>query len=155
MPNVECKICGKSFYAKPRHLKIGWGKYCSKVCQNESQRTGIFISCKNCGKKAWRMQNQLKRSQSKDYFCNKSCQAVWRNKIYVAELHNNWVNGIRSYRNIIKRSKILQVCTDCGLIDKRVLIVHHIDHNRTNNSINNLMWLCRNCHYLIHEGKTF
>jgi len=31
------------------------------------------------------------------------------------------------------------------------LIVHHIDKNRNNNGIENLIWLCQNCHYLVHH----
>ncbi|MBL8031006.1 MAG: HNH endonuclease [Candidatus Doudnabacteria bacterium] len=55
----------------------------------------------------------------------------------------------------MKRHKMEPVCVTCKITDTRVLIVHHLDHDRTNNTISNLRWLCRNCHYLIHEGKTF
>ncbi|MHA1267983.1 MAG: HNH endonuclease [Candidatus Helarchaeota archaeon] len=40
----------------------------------------------------------------------------------------------------------------CGIVDDRVLAVHHIDSNRRNNSPGNLTWLRRNCHYLVHFG---
>lgn len=155
MPYVECKICKKSFYAKPRHLKIGWGKYCSKQCQNESQKTGQFLPCKICASIVWRSQKEIRKSVYKNFFCSKSCQTVWRNKTYIEERHSGWINGKSTYRNIIKRRNINQICSNCSLTDVRVLIVHHIDRNRTNNKVSNLIWLCRNCHYLIHEGKTF
>ena len=155
MPNVTCKICEKKFYTKPFHFNKGWGKYCSKQCQNEGQKTGQFVKCKICSTKVWRMQRSIEHSTSKNFFCGKSCQAIWRNQTYMSEKHSGWINGIRTYRNIIRRSGVIEVCTKCGYKNTKVLIVHHIDHNRSNNSLNNLMWLCRNCHYLIHEGKTF
>jgi predicted HNH restriction endonuclease len=31
--------------------------------------------------------------------------------------------------------------------------VHHIDKDRTNNTLKNLAWLCHNCHYLVHHDK--
>lgn len=155
MPHLNCKICGADFYAKPRHLKCGWGKYCSKPCQYKAQFTGETVFCANCNKKVYRMKKDLCRSKSKNFFCNKSCLAIWKNKhIISGERHVNWKYGRNAYRNIMIRSHIPQICKRCGLNDKRVLIVHHIDLNRNNNIIQNLKWLCRNCHYLEHEGKT-
>lgn len=38
-------------------------------------------------------------------------------------------------------------CAACGYNeDERILEVHHIDENRTNNKIDNLVILCPNCH---------
>jgi hypothetical protein len=131
------------------------GKYCSNACQYIGQIRGNFIPCCICSKEIWKTPAQIKHSQSKKFFCSKSCQTLWRNQLYIGERHSNWVNDMHAYQSIIRRSGILERCNHCRLTDKRVLIVHHIDRNRTNNNVNNLMWLCRNCHYLIHEGKTF
>jgi hypothetical protein len=49
------------------------------------------------------------------------------------------------------RSGRPQVCERCGLTDERLLTVHHLDEDRTNNRLDNLSWLCPNCHYLIHH----
>jgi hypothetical protein len=155
MPNVECKICKNAFYIKPSHLARGWGKYCSKACQSKGQLTGKYVLCAICSKEIWKMQKELRHSKSKNYFCSKSCQTTWRNSVYVGTKHPGWINGINAYRKIMTRNNIPAICTHCEITDVRVLIVHHIDHNRTNNALSNLMWLCRNCHYLIHEGKTF
>lgn len=50
-------------------------------------------------------------------------------------------------------SKTPLACKKCGSTDSRTLAVHHKDKNRKNNSISNLMWLCHNCHYLVHHYK--
>ncbi len=81
---------------------------------------------------------------------------MWKNKnIFYGESHGNWNGGESSYREIMFRNNIPLKCSDCGLKEKRVLLVHHKDKNRKNNKIENLRWLCRNCHYLAHNGKTF
>ena len=155
MPHLNCKICQTQFYAKPRHIQLGWGKYCSKPCQHKAQYTGETVNCANCNKKVYRAQRDLRRSKSKNFFCNKSCLAIWKNKhILFGENHVNWKHGKNAYRNIMIRNRIMQICKGCGLNDKRVLIVHHVDRNRNHNELRNLKWLCRNCHYLEHEGKT-
>ncbi|MBI1863746.1 HNH endonuclease [Candidatus Woesebacteria bacterium] len=47
------------------------------------------------------------------------------------------------------------ICVVCGLEDERILNVHHIDRNRQNNKLSNLVWVCMNCHYLIHHDIEF
>ena len=81
IPNAKCRICGKEFYIKPYFLKHSWGKYCSRKCQNESQKTGEYVVCAYCGEKVYRTPVELNReSKTKTYFCNKSCQCAWKNK---------------------------------------------------------------------------
>ena len=43
------------------------------------------------------------------------------------------------------------MCNFCRVSDARILAVHHIDGNRENNKLENLAWLCHNCHYLVHH----
>lgn len=155
MPYLPCKICKNKFYAKPRHIKIGWGKYCSTKCQYEGQHNGKFFQCGTCNKKVYRTPKAIKNSRSGRFFCNKSCFAIWKNAhLFFGEDHVNWKHGKHAYHNVMKRNNRPPICTDCGIKDKRVLIVHHIDRNRLNNKIDNLKWLCRNCHYIEHKGKT-
>jgi hypothetical protein len=51
------------------------------------------------------------------------------------------------------RSKTVQKCRLCGISDIRVLTAHHKDENREHNELNNLEWVCFNCHFLIHKYK--
>lgn len=153
MPTVRCRICDKEFYIKPSHQKYGWGKYCSRDCVFKSQLNGKFLECSICGKKIYRSLKLIKRSKSGKHFCSKSCQTLWRNQVYVGENSANWKNGEKAYRNILKRSGREQICQLCETKDERIVIVHHKDHNRKNNKIENLAWLCMNCHYLVHHDK--
>ncbi|OGJ04425.1 hypothetical protein A3F97_02960 [Candidatus Nomurabacteria bacterium RIFCSPLOWO2_12_FULL_41_10] len=153
MPLVrKCKVCKKEFKTKPYWVKIGGGKYCSKWCHYQGLKTGKTIVCFICKKEAYKSIKNLGRSKSKKYFCSKSCQAIWRNSIvYIGENHPNWRGGESTYKNILLRTKILPICSKCRTKDKRVLAVHHLDRNRKNNKVENLIWLCHNCHHLIHH----
>jgi len=152
MPIVDCKVCSKKFYAKPFILKKGFGKFCSAACQHIGKRNGKIVECSICKKKVYKPLRALLRSKSKKYFCGKSCQTIWRNTIaFIGPKHANWKGGESAYRDILIRSKIPQTCKKCETKDKRILAAHHVDKNKKNNSIENLIWLCHNCHYLIHH----
>jgi hypothetical protein len=157
---THCKICKLEFYSKPSHIKKGWGIYCSIRCKSigtciKRQKVTCFI----CKKSILRTALQIKHSKSGKFFCNKSCQTKWRNKEFSGQKHLSWKDGKSMYRKILRKSSIPLVCTLCGEKDKRVLAVHHIDKNRKNSEIKNLVWLCHNCHSLVHydrvEGQMF
>ncbi len=153
MPYIACTICSKEFYIKPSHQRKGWGKYCSVSCRSKSQFKGRLVSCFICGKKVYRSPKALAHSKSNKYFCTKSCQTLWRNQEYVNEKNYNWKNGEHAYRNILKRAGKNPICFICKITDERVLVAHHKNHVRTDNQASNLVWLCRNCHYLVHQDK--
>ncbi len=84
-----CNTCENKFYAKPSHVKRGWGKYCSRKCHHQGMRVGKIVQCFTCNKDIHRNSNRIKRSKSKKYFCSKSCQTKWRNVQYVGSKHND------------------------------------------------------------------
>ena len=153
MPLNKCEICAKSFYAKPSHIKIGWGRFCSSKCQYRSYKTGKYVVCHTCGVEVYKRLTSLAHSKSKKYFCSKSCQTKWRNRQYMGDKHLQWKEGKSVYRNILVRNGLKPRCLLCKLKDKRILAVHQIDHDRSNNKIENLSWLCHNCHHLVHHDK--
>jgi hypothetical protein len=154
MPKVNCKICSYEFYVKPSHVKLGHGVYCSRACKVFSQRKGKYVNCAICNALTWKQPKAILHSKSQKFFCDKHCQAVWRNKVFSGPLHSKWKGGENIYRKVMTRNNPTPCCTSCGIVNIKVLVVHHIDRNRQNNNMSNLVWLCRNCHYLVHEGKT-
>lgn len=153
MPSVLCKICLNKFYVKPFHQNKGWGIYCSKTCQSKGQRTGQIHECYICKKPTYKNLNTVIKSETGKFFCSKSCQTVWRNTNYSGNNHSNWKGGKASYRKILSRADVEEICAKCKNQDKRILAVHHKDKNRDNNLVSNLVWLCHNCHYLVHHHK--
>lgn len=153
MPILSCKNCFRDFYRKPSYIKLGYGAYCSSKCQYARAKNGQMVRCFICEKEIYRSKAKLEHSKSKKYFCDKSCQTKWRNSVFVGEKHKNWKygKGIK-YRSILRNAGFLEICARCSFEDKRVLAVHHIDQNKKNNKVENLVWLCHNCHHEIHYG---
>lgn len=160
MPDVksvprDCLICQKRFHCKPSHIRYGWGKYCSLQCRHVSQRKGRYVNCYWCKKEIWRMPQALRRSKSGLLFCGRACSMSWKNsELRAWSNHPLWNGGETAYRRMMEKRTKDKVCAHCKLTDERILIDHHKDRNRKHNDPANLIWLCRNCHYLEHEGKT-
>jgi hypothetical protein len=153
MPNIPCARCSKIFYAKPYFIRRGHARFCSAACHHQSNRTGDMVSCYICKKKIYRTKYKQKRSESKKFFCSKSCQFKWRNVEFSGDKSANWKEGRYVYRLLLLKHSVPKACVLCGLDDLRVLAAHHIDENRQNNKVENLAWLCHNCHYLVHHDK--
>lgn len=147
----SCEICGKPLFVKEFHAKKGWGKYCSIKCHAKGQKRGKWVECDYCGKSIYRTPKDFRRSKNRRFFCSVSCHCAWENKNVRCGVNApNWVAGQSVYRQLLKRYGKLQECVRCGIKDKRVLVVHHRDSNRKNNKPENLEWLCRNCHCIVH-----
>ncbi len=152
MPIVKhCEVCKKVFKTKAFYIRKGQGRFCSSECQYKAARKGKEVSCAMCSTVIYRKPRLLKKSASGKYFCSKSCQTIWRNGEFIGSKHANWKDGLYAYRSVLTRHKIPQICNMCSTRDSRVLAVHHIDQNRKNNKVDNLAWLCHNCHHLVHH----
>ena len=149
----KCKICNKEFYPKTFHVKNGWGIFCSSKCHYLSMRNGKIVRCDQCGAETYKNKTKLTSSKSGKFFCSKSCQTKWRNKFFSGCKSKKWISGESTYRKVMMNSGKKKICNRCGSADERVLAVHHMDHDRKNYDIKNLIWLCRNCHFLIHCDK--
>ena len=147
---VTCRFCKKKFQAKPSWIAYGNAKFCSRECQHRAYRKGKTVNCFICGKAVYKALRSLKRTSK--YFCSKSCQTRWRNTFFSGPKHANWKGGNSiAYRGLLIKQNIPKICHLCKTSDFRVLAVHHRDENRKNNDVKNLMWLCHNCHFLIHH----
>lgn len=155
MPIVKCLVCSERFYTKPNWIKIGRGKYCSVFCAGKSRRKGRNTKCALCTREVYKSLKSIKSSKSGKLFCGKRCSIQWHNSYYVQERHSNWKFGEFSYKRNVIRNKIKAYCRLCNITDKRILLIHHLDENRKNNKLDNLTWLCYNCHFLVHRYKGY
>ncbi len=101
----------------------------------------IEAICNNCGKDFEKPQSYFK-NKSGLYYCSKSCAVTKNNCLRLGERHPNWKGGFRSYRRFGLKNK----CESCGEGKYWLLLVHHKDKDRNNNSLENLITLCYNCH---------
>lgn len=76
--NTSCCVCGKEFYKIPARIKRSIKHYCSKVCHNKGQHTGIALQCSNCQKDIYRTKSQYLRFEN--HFCSSSCSASFNNR---------------------------------------------------------------------------
>jgi HD superfamily phosphodiesterase len=69
----------------------------------------------------------------------------------IGEKNWSWKGGISQnyYKRLIQREDLTQKCQICG--SKRFILIHHKDKNRKNNSLKNLIIVCRSCHAKIHK----
>lgn len=147
-----CVMCKKKFLRKLSQVLLGGGNYCSNICRYAGRKNGKTVLCVSCGNEIYRPHKQLNGSKSGKHFCTKKCQLSWISKEHNG--HPNWKGGKFSYRDILLKTKgVKNECLLCREGDVRMLAVHHIDKNRLNNNLSNLVWLCHNCHFLVHFYK--
>jgi len=87
---------------------------------------------------------------------NKGKSMVHGGTFKKGEKHFNWQGGISKYpsefskklKHLI-RKRDAYTCKECGYTQKQLnysLSVHHIDYDKNNNELSNLISLCRSCH---------
>ena len=126
-----CATCGKEY--RVNHLSTR-KQYCSLACIERSP-------CQLCGTV---ITGRAKFQSGERRFCSRQCAAVVNHTLQAKK--NYLVIGFAS--TIAKTGSL--ACERCKEADPRALVVHHIDRNRSNNSRENLITLCANCHFREH-----
>jgi 5-methylcytosine-specific restriction endonuclease McrA len=122
-----CKNCGNEFLTDKTHT---YQKYCGWRCR------GDYFKKNNPEK----VKIYKKRERIKNFQNYQKINAIYKDRTRFG--------GNR--RKIMERD--LFSCLNCGSRYPYFnLIVHHIDENKTNNKLDNLVTLCRACHALIHH----
>lgn len=159
---IECVHCGKLFYTKKG--KVGTRKYCSMKCckddlkirykgsGNPSYKGSVKFKCIVCGK-----EKEVYPSYEifhNAMFCSKPCKGKWMTKNIVGINHPNWLGGPRQYpvgwnekyKEVI-RTRDKRTCKVCGIPENgHKHHVHHIDYERENLDVKNLVTVCLSCH---------
>jgi len=151
---LECKVCRKKYKVK-RH-RIGKSSYCSYSCANKGYINKREYTCLQCGKVFKHYPSESERK-----FCNKDCKykyltggnnPAWKSGATFVEYPRGWNDGLKE----LVRNKFGYKCYLCGVPQQecfRKLDVHHIDENKHNLEINNLVPLCPHCHGIV-SNKT-
>ena len=150
---VECPVCGAMFY-KRRSEQL----YCSKKCSGEAHKKRILIQCDFCGKEFERNECHIQEHN----FCSRSCLNEWHKDNRIGNSSPRWGGGVhiqdgylflRQDDGSYKAEHRIIMEKELGRELNSDEIVHHIDENKKNNSIDNLVVLTRAEHAKIHHTK--
>ena len=159
--DIKCLVHNNTFKIKYENIRhAGKAYYPCLICQQEQKqirlsKTRHELICAYCGKTFTRTKAALLNSRSGLYFCCRECKDLSQ-RLSSGEAFND----IRpdhygvgaNYRDIAFRT-YEHKCACCGWDeDIRILEVHHIDSNRENNNVENLVILCAICHRKITLG---
>jgi len=119
---------------------------CPKCIQENHAKTKVTICCDFCGKQFVKRRSKLVEFN----FCSRSCktnaQRLDSGDKFTSLRPDHYKNGKSAYR-VKALAAYDNVCEICGWCeDPDVLEVHHIDENRANNNLDNLIILCPTCH---------
>lgn len=132
--SVQCNKCGYIWDIAPTSILYNKDKgYKFSGCPECRYAT---YECEYCHKKFKRLISAANTIN----FCSKECGNKYKNLLSI-----DTQNGVAYRRNAFLHYE--HKCAICGWNkDERVLEVHHIDENRDNNNIDNLIILCPTCH---------
>ena len=156
MVKVNCAKCGKEFEVELKKYnaskKENSSFYCSKECY--SHIGSQLCKCANCGKEVWRANSQIARSKTGNIYCSRSCATAKNNTLFKSGENNPNYKGTNYRKKAFDNYE--HKCHICGWNeDEDVLEVHHIDEDRDNNELENLLILCPICHkkLTLHKCK--
>lgn len=150
--NAQCHWCGKQFHRPPSELERSnvINAYCSRECYERARqervaakrRSGVDrsgaheVKCAQCGTPIYLRPSQLRNTQHQ--FCSQECKRQFQ-----------ITTGTHVPREYLKRQ--YTQCQICALESPDILVIHHKDGNRENNTLENLLVVCPNCHARIHK----
>ena len=165
---LKCRKHNYEFETKWDNVKRSTrAHYVCPICIQENREkkkiennTNIEVECAYCHKKFLKLKSRLKNSKSGLYFCCREhkdlAQKLDSGKkfdILRPEHYGKLSDSSYNYREKAFR-EYEHKCAICNYNEEpKILQVHHIDENRQNNSIDNLIILCPNCHAKITYGN--
>lgn len=149
---ATCKHCGKTFWQYKSNCN-GNPQYCSPKCYHTASRKETFGTCEWCGKTY-----KKKFANDPHRFCSYECYVEYRrDKRKTNVFDGGYVNG-HGYRVLCFDGK--EVPEHKYLMEQQLgrklgkdECVHHIDGNRLNNDMSNLVVLSRGEHSRLHRLK--
>ena len=162
---IKCNYCSKEYLIYPCRLKKGnRHNYCSYKCMGLATKGR---ECKEETRKKLRLhmkglwKEKILKSKKAWNKGTKGIMRAWNKGLIgykAGKEHYNWRGGKSfepyglEFNNKLKlkiRKRDNFKCRECNWAEKKLgykLDVHHIDYNKQNNDLNNLISLCRSCH---------
>ena len=143
----KCTVCNSLFIKQKRQLNVHGT--CSLQCTSVAKGSTLVCKCDHCGNEFFKPKSKVEASKSGKVFCCRECKDIAQT--YMIDIQPEHYGTGSDYRT--KALKYYKpICSRCGYNNIAALEVHHIDSDRNNNELSNLMVLCANCHTLTHKG---
>lgn len=151
---IRCHIHNCTFDVDKAHMLYKFDKISSDVilncpeCQHlKAVSNKVKVTCEYCGKVLYRYRSWDKQNKTSFAFCcvehKNLMQRIGSSRPGLLPDH---YGKSKDYRKLAFAS-YEHCCAVCRYSEcEDILEVHHIDEDRTNNSIDNLVILCPNCH---------
>ena len=154
--HIQCLNCGVDHTVEQKEINRGYGKFCSLTCSSRYSAKNKSapqpnVRCAWCSKSFYRSPSKIKRTKNNLHFCSVNCHnKAARLNGGLPEIWPEHYGTGNDYRKIAF-DNLSHKCNRCEY-DKhiKILEVHHIDEDRTNNMLSNLEILCPNCHTVEH-----
>lgn len=143
-PNVTCDLCGAGMYRRPNLLMKNAGKFCSRPCRN---RAHPLPDGRNFPPPKFGAANP-----------------AWKGGVTIFKKKGNY-KGVRYIRapdwmrpmarkdGYIMEHRMV-MAEWCGFLLTRTEVVHHVNHNPTQNSRTNMeLWPDNRSHKLAEHGR--
>lgn len=147
--------CGVLFDAPEKEVRRGNGKFCSLSCASKVNGRKRYenrpkFTCAFCSIEFFRKKTLPKHGL---VFCSRAHKDAAQRLGGIQEIqppHYGTGGAAASYRATAFRVYPPR-CNRCGYdTHVKILVVHHRDRDRTNNTSENLEILCPNCHAIEH-----
>ena len=147
---LQCAYCGARFLKPLRFCKEDKLSFCSKTCASMYRRKRVTVSCALCGKTKDIQESKYIASKNKIFFCSRKCKDKGQKleSGLTDILPNHYGTGHSTYRARCF-SRHQHKCCICG--ESLMVQVHHLDHDRNNSNITNLVPLCPTHHAYMHS----
>lgn len=164
---ITCVECGTqkeiSIHEQVRNSTKFCSLRCSAICNGRKRSNALKTpncKCAYCEKPIYKSPTKLAQSKHNLHFCCREHKDLAQRLNGITELHPpHYGNGKdhSRYRALAKQN-FEQKCARCNYnLHPEILQVHHKDRNRENNTIENLEYLCPNCHetehFLAKDGR--
>ena len=164
MIELKCDCCGKSILKKKSHITNK--NYCSRDCHNLSMQNGRIVNCSICGEEVYKSKGNIRTRN----FCSTRCRNLWlsENGHIMNPMgksaghkapHLTSLNKVRnplmciSKPNADNPHKENPRKTMSEYLGRQLLStedVHHVNGDRTDNRIQNLVVMEKKKHLRMH-----
>lgn len=138
--------------------RVPWNKGLTKddprVRKNIKRAKETIKKQYETGRKPWNSGLTKETDERVKINIEKRNKTMHEKNLWSLDKNPRWKGGKAIY-NKLALEHYGKNCQECGIYDDRLkkMHVHHIDHDRLNNKLDNLMVLCAKCHKAKHPQK--